>query len=71
MSIKSTHDVTREFAIQVITMKLMALKDRQLELILEECIHNGFYNFSIVESIKESNFYLDDLNNLPEYNDAW
>lgn len=98
MSIKSTHFVTREFAIQAIKRKvyeneqcckqriknlkngrkLKHISDSELEDILEEAIHNGFYNFSIVdqEDIDEnknqeySRPYLDNLDYLPCYNDA-
>jgi hypothetical protein len=79
MSIKSTHYVTRQFAIQAILIKLHTLDDEQLGNILEEVIHNGFYNFSVVDQSvideqKEEEWpspYLDDLNNLPEYNNAY
>lgn len=78
MSIKSTHAVTRQFALDAIKMKLEQTTDDQLENILEEIIHNGFYNFVIVpeqdlEKLKNSEFsrILDDLENLPEYNDAY
>lgn len=71
MSIKTTHSVTRDFAIKVILSKLDDLSDEQLSNVLEEVIHNGFYNFTIVNSIENETYYLDDLNNLPGYNDAW
>lgn len=71
MSIKTTHSVTRDFAIKVILSKLDDLSDEQLSNVLEEVIHNGFYNFTIVNSTENETYYLDYLNNLPGYNDAW
>ncbi len=83
MSIQTTYSVTREFAIAAIEKKLEECTDRQLENILEETIHNGFYNFSIVEADelerekRTDEAYgmtprvLDDLDDLPEYNDAY
>ena len=80
MSIKSTHSVTREFAIEVIRKKIedKDITDGQLEDMLELAIHNGYYNFIIVEEeqlekMKWNNdsTYLDDIENLPEYNDVY
>lgn len=73
MSIKTTHYVTREFAIAAILTKLHTCTDEQLENILEEAIHNGFYNFIITtnEVLNSSEYALTDITNLPEYNDAW
>ena len=78
MSIKSTHRVTRQFAKEVIERKLSNVDDNQLANILEEVIHNGFYNFMIVseeelakEKKSEWGLYLDDVYNLPVYNDAY
>ncbi len=86
MSIKSTHNITREFAIEIIRKKIeeKGITDEQLANMVEEAIHNGFYNFRIVddqymEEIKwnmdigttEVELHLDDIDNLPEYNDAW
>ncbi len=90
MSIKTTHHVTRNFAIQAITKKMIETistldykNDKDLEDLLETILHNGFYNFSIVskeqqnENIRAGNEdkwggtpYLNDINNLPEENDA-
>lgn len=98
MSIKSTHIVTREFAIQAIKKqvylndfackrrvkdlkkgrKLKHIADIELEDILEEAIHNGFYNFVIVDhdSFNENKYqeypipYLEDITFLPDYNDT-
>lgn len=74
MSIQSTHVVTREFALTAIQYKLQSCTDEQIENILQEVIHNGFYNFNIVsetelEEVKESGpyaLYIDNLHNLPE-----
>ena len=82
MSIKSTHLVTREFAIEAILQRqndIYNLNNDQLSDLLEETLHNGFYNFRIVseyEMIENKNEkypipYLDDIYNLPESNDAW
>jgi ferritin len=79
MSIKTTHSCTREFAIEVIKKKLEedTLTDEQLANMLEEAIHNGFYNFSIqtidwfIRDQEAGYPTMDDVNNLPEYNDAW
>lgn len=78
MSIKSTHKVTREFALAAIGMKLYQMNDEQLGDILETVIHNGFYNFFVMSQFEfdkdeESDYptpSLTDLSNLPEYNDA-
>lgn len=84
MSIKTTHSVTREFAIEVIRKKLddKNTTDEQIANMLEDAIHNGYYNFCIVDEdeIQEMKwnetlgnceiFYLDEINNLPEYNDV-
>ncbi len=80
MSIKSTHYVTREFAIQTVNKLLDEgrISDSQLADMLETAVHNGFYNFTVVdqetlEEEKRSEYgrFLDDLDNLPEYNDAY
>ena len=82
MSIKSTHLVTREFAIKAILSKqhdIYDLTNEELSYLLEESIHNGFYNFSVVseseiEDNKHKDYplpYLDDIYDLPERNDAW
>ena len=80
MSIKSTHIVTREFALAAIEKRMYQLTDEHLAQALEEVIHNGFYNFQIVsheemdENRQKEHFpdpFLDDLDNLPEYNDAF
>lgn len=78
MSIKTTHFVTREFAIAAILKKLDEANDQQLAYILEEVLHNGFYNFRVVsqEEMDEDDKdewpmpKLTDLDDLPEYNDA-
>jgi hypothetical protein len=80
MSIASTYSVTREFAIEAIKKKLddRNTTDEQIANMLQEAIHNGFYNFRIEDDmdIREKvwnceRFYLDDIDNLPEYNEAW
>ena len=78
MSIKTTHLVTREFALEAIYKKLEEANDSQLANILEEAIHNGFYNFRVVteETMEENkrDYYPDatltDIHYLPKYNDA-
>ena len=78
MSIKSTHIITKEDCLDIIKLKLNDCTDKQLENILEEVIHNGFYNFSIVTQ-EEFDKNLDEeypepyitKDNVPEYNDAW
>jgi hypothetical protein len=99
MSIKTTHLVTREFAIKAIKIKaalnehnckqrikdakqgkkLNTLDNDELEYVLEEAIHNGFYNFTIVskdyleenKSDKYGSPSLDNLFSLPPYNNAY
>lgn len=73
MSIKTTHSITREFAINVILKKINDCTDEQLGNIVDEVIHNGFYNFIIVPEhiLRYENYLLNDINNLPEYNDAF
>jgi len=80
MGIKSTHSVTREFAIEVIQSKLSDisdLNDEDLADLLELVIHNGFYNFNIVspEQLKqiesEGGYILDSMSYLPGRNNAW
>ena len=72
MSIKSTHLVTREFAIEAILQRqndIYNLNNDQLSDLLEETLHNGFYNFRIVNEEefnenKEKDYpfpYLDDI----------
>lgn len=56
MSIKTTHKVTKDFAIKAIMVKLHECNDNQLENILEEAIHNGFYNFRIVDDLEGENY---------------
>lgn len=81
MGIKSTHLVTRESAIQIIKQKIEeidSLNDEELANLLEEVIHNGFYNFEVVsdEEFKEQMEqeyplpYID-IYNIPERNNAW
>ena len=78
MSIKSTHIITKEDCLDIIKLKLNDCTDEQLANILEEVIHNGFYNFSIVTQ-EEFDKNLDEeypepyitKDNVPEYNDAW
>lgn len=79
MSIKSTHVVTREFALAAIEKKLQDATDEQLAYILEEALHNGFYNFQVVSQQEfdenRNKKYpmptLTNLDSLPEYNDAF
>ena len=78
MSIKTTHLVTKEFAKDAILHLLDKCNDDQLANILEEVIHNGFYNFMIVdeqmfEENKDQKYplpFIDEIYYLPEYNDA-
>lgn len=80
MSIKTTHYVTREFAIEAIQKKvdeIHELNDEELADFLEEAIHNGFYNFIIVSEEDLKNYEekgyptLSSTWRLPERNDAW
>lgn len=78
MSIKSTHIITKEDCLDIIKLKLNDCTDEQLANILEEVIHNGFYNFCIVskeefDSNKDKEYPIStiDKDNIPEYNDAW
>lgn len=76
MSIKSTHFVTREFAIAAIKKKLNEideLSDSELANLLEEVIHNGFYNFIITseDDLQNHDYVLTDLSYIPPRNDAW
>ncbi len=82
MSIKTTYLVTREFALAAIQKRLDDLSDDELSDVLETVLHNGFYNFWIVseedfnknltdnDNYTKMRPYLDDLENLPEHNDA-
>ncbi len=78
MGVKSTHLVTREFAIAAIQKKLEDASDEQLADTLESILHNGFYNFWVVsqEEFDKNKIEeypmptLNDLDNLPEYNNA-
>lgn len=78
MSIKSTNYVTRETAMHTIMMKLPHLTNEQLADVLEECVHNGFYNFRIVsqeefDRNKEEEYrspYIEFYHQMPEPNDA-
>ena len=81
MSIKTTHNITREDALYIIyeVLENREISDEHLANILEEVIHNGFYNFRIeskeyIENDKNSAFpspYLDRDCYIPEYNTAW
>lgn len=74
MSIKTTHSITREFAINIILKKINDCTNEQLENVVEEVINNDFYNFIIVpeDKLKYENFKLDNINNLPdEHNDPF
>jgi hypothetical protein len=80
MSIKTTHYTTREIAIAAIEQKISNiydLNDEELADLLEEVLHNGFYNFTIVseeelENYKEKHYpTLDSTWNSPSRNDAW
>lgn len=78
MGVKSTHLVTREFAIAAIMIKLQEASDEVLADTLESVLHNGFYNFWVVsqeefDKNKDEEFpmpTLTNLNSLPEYNNA-
>lgn len=78
MGVASTHYVTREFAIAVIMGKIHMISDKDLATVLEDVLHNGFYNFIVVdkhtfEENKRQQWpmpYLDDILNLPERNNA-
>ena len=82
MGIKTTHIVTRDFAIAAILKKqdeIYELNNEDLSELLEETLHNGFYNFRIVsdEEHQQNKYngyptpYLDDIANLPPRNDSW
>ena len=79
MSIKTTHFVTRKFALEAIQHKLEEVSDKQLEGVLEELVASDLHNFSIIseeelEIEKNSEygcFYIDSLNNLPEPYDQY
>lgn len=84
MSIKTTHYVTRSFAQQAIAKKMMEkmaeihiLDDEKLADLLEDMLHDGFKNFivisdeQLVNEKRRGSPYLDDLNNLPEENNAY
>lgn len=77
MSIKSTHWVTRDFAIEAIFKKLETINNisnKKLAYLLEEVVDNEYYNFTIVsEKDLENNRneewprkFLDNINELPE-----
>ncbi len=73
MSIKSTHSVTRDFALQAIERKLYGVDDRHLADILETVLHSPYHNFRVVSEAelkadKEKDYHvLDDIEDLPEY----
>ena len=80
MSIKTTHYTTREIAISAIEQKISNiydLNDEELADLLEEVLHNGFYNFTIVseeelEKYRREHYpTLDSTWDLPGRNDAW
>lgn len=48
MSIKSTHLVTRELAVQYILRRIIELDNETLQNTLEEVLGNRFYNFRLV-----------------------
>ncbi len=83
MSIKTTHLVRRADALKLIERAIYErdtpISNEQIEDILEAAIHNGFYNFVIVndedfEKNKTSEFsspYMEGNDILPDYNDAY
>jgi len=57
MSIKSTHEITRETAMQVLLMRIPQLTNNQLANILEEFEESHFRNYNIVSVIDEPDEY--------------
>ena len=49
MSVKSTHYITREVAIQIIMKKIFECNDSQLADTLESIVDSPFHNFIIVD----------------------
>lgn len=49
MSVKSTHYITREVAIQIIMKKIFECNDSQLADTLESIVDSSFHNFIIVD----------------------
>lgn len=72
MSIKTPQIVTRRFAIAAIMLKIHEATDEQLEDMLESAIHNGFYNFCIVDEQQFEDNKKEEYPRpyLPDYNDA-
>lgn len=70
MGIKSTHQVLRQDALNIIYSRLNDITDDQLSNVLEEVIHNGYYNFEIVDTITSPHMFITE-DNVPEYNDTW
>jgi hypothetical protein len=74
MSVKSTHMVTRDFAISVIISKVLVMSDDDLGDALEEVLRSEYHNFVVVSQkrMRENKLkewpdpYLDDPDNLPD-----
>lgn len=57
MSIKSTHLITREVAMQIVMSKIFSVSDSQLEDMLESFEESYFRNYRIVHEIEEADEY--------------
>jgi hypothetical protein len=53
MSIKTTHEIKRNLALEAINSKLQDCTNSELSDILETLVANDFYNFTIVEEFEE------------------
>jgi hypothetical protein len=69
MSVKSTHLIKKEDAINLIENKMFSLTDQQLSDIVEIIINNDFFNYSVVDNhefgenkfAEYPDFFIDDL----------
>jgi len=80
MSIATTHYVTREVALEFIIQKLgVDVSNEQLGDMLDNLVHNGFYNFQVVsqsefDANKNREYgtpYISHIKGFPEPNDAY
>jgi len=57
MGVKTTYNITRELAIQVILAKVYSVGEKELQEILENLIDNPFQNYQIVNELDKDDWH--------------